>query len=167
MIKELLIEHKAALLKIIELNERNAVLEPTLPANAESIQELEAEKQHIAELEAKYALVLTEAQSHDRGKKDTSAATIAGLKKDIDSWKCAVPVAVKATQACMTDGEKKRKRPQLWAIWGEGGGELKANGYPKNNTRFEAWRDTLPDAHKDANDRASSYPLNNDGSLTI
>ncbi|MDL2317321.1 hypothetical protein LJC59_09710 [Desulfovibrio sp. OttesenSCG-928-A18] len=81
-------------------------------------------------------------------KRDTSAATIGKLRKDLESWKGALPMAVYATLAVLEDGEKLRSRKELRAI-------CEACKASFSGVQFEAWRAVLPEGYFDKDDRSA------------
>lgn len=82
--------------------------------------------------------------------KRTQGATIASLKKDLESWKQAVPHFVALAIACEKDGPRKRVRSNIT--------ELCENHLPSEHsltpTQVEAFRAALPDEHVDRENKA-------------
>ena len=138
------------------LNEQNKKLRP----------ELAEKNSRIAELESQLAIF-----AENKGKRDNSAATIGKLRKDLQRWKTAFPLAVYATEKLLTHPAEttKKTRSELLPFICEACPSKCAE--PKfpcavfSKEQFEVWRDAVPPAHVDKSDKAykkdgSAYPLN-------
>ena len=130
------------------LNEQNKKLRP----------ELAEKDSRIAELESQLAI-----SPGSKGKKDNSAATIGKLRKDLQRWKTAFPLAVYATEKLLTHPAETTKKtrsellPFICEVCPSKCAEPKIPCAMFRKEQFEAWRDALPGSHVDKNDR-STYP---------
>ena len=128
-------------------------------------QSLPKKNSRIAELESLLAI-----SAESKGKRDNSAAIIGKLRKDLQRWKTAFPLAVCATEKLLTHPAEttKKTRSELLPFICEACPSKCAE--PKipcavfSREQFEAWRDAVPPAHVDKTDKADkedglAYPL--------
>ena len=138
------------------LHEQNKKLRP----------ELAEKKSRIAELESQLASF-----AESKGKRDNSAATIGKLRKNLQRWKAALPLAVYATEKLLTHPAEatKKNRSELLSFICEvcpsKCTEPKIPCAVFSKEQFESWRDAVPLAHVDKSDKADkedglAYPLN-------
>ena len=131
----------------------------TEKADTSDLESQLAEKDsRIAELESQLAI-----SAESKGKKDNSAATIGKLRKDLQRWKTAFPLAVYATEKLLTHPAETTKKtrsellPFICEVCPSKCAEPKIPCAMFRKEQFEAWRDALPGSHVDKNDR-STYP---------
>lgn len=112
--------------------------------------EIAALKNEIAEKDTRITALMAElaTTTGGNGKRDTSAATIGKLRKDLKSWQGALPMAVSATSAVLTGGKQLRTRKELRAI-------CDACKASFSGVQFKAWRAVLPDGYFDKDDRSA------------
>ena len=138
------------------LNEQNKKLRP----------ELAEKDSRIAELESQLAI-----SAENKGKKDNSAAIIGKLRKDLQRWKTAFPLAVCATEKLLTHPAETTKKtrsellPFICEVCPSKCAEPKISCAVFSKEQFEVWRDAVPPAHVDKSDKADkedglAYPLN-------
>lgn len=139
----------------------------TEKADTSDLESQLAEKDsRIAELESQLAV-----SAESKGKRDNSAAIIGKLRKDLQRWKTAFPLAVYATEKLLTHPAEttKKTRSELLSFICEVCSskcvEPKIPCAVFSREQFEAWRDAVPPAHVDKSDKADkedglAYPLN-------
>ena len=138
------------------LNEQNKKLRP----------ELAEKDSRIAELESQLAI-----SAENKGKKDNSAAIIGKLRKDLQRWKTAFPLAVCATEKLLTNPAETTKKtrsellPFICEVCPSKCAEPKIPCAVFSKEQFEVWRDAVPPAHVDKSDKADkedslAHPLN-------
>ena len=102
-------------------------------------------------------------------RRDNSAATIGKLRKDLQRWKAALPLAVTATARLLATEVTEKTRPALLSFICEVC--VSKCDAPKipcavfSREQFEAWRAAVPPEHVDNQDKSekedsSAYPLN-------
>lgn len=107
--------------------------------------ELQDKTQQLEKLQQKHDEALQKLRD-----KRTQGATIASLKKDLESWKQAVPYFVSLAIACERDGPKKRFKNDMEHLYRK---HLPSD-HPLIPTQLEAFRVALPDEHVDKENRA-------------
>lgn len=138
------------------LNEQNKKLRP----------ELAEKNSRIAELESLLAI-----SAESKGKRDNSAAIIGKLRKDLQRWKTAFPLAVYATEKLLTHPAETTKKtrsellPFICEVCPSKCAEPKIPCAVFSKEQFEVWRDAVPPAHVDKSDKADkedslAHPLN-------
>lgn len=138
------------------LNEQNKELRP----------ELTQKDSRIAELESQLAI-----SAESKGKRDNSAAIIGKLRKDLQRWKTAFPLAVCATEKLLTHPAETTKKtrsellPFICEVCPSKCAEPKIPCAVFSKEQFEVWRDAVPPAHVDKSDKADkedslAHPLN-------
>lgn len=119
------------------------------PALAEELsrlsKELQEKNQQLDKLRKKYQQAKEELNA-----KKTLNASISKHKKDLASWKEAVPYFVALAIACEREGPKKRFKIHMEHLYRK---HLPSR-HPLTPTQLEAFRVALPDEHVDKENRA-------------
>ena len=109
----------------------------------------------LAVLESQLAI-----SAESKGKRDNSAAIIGKLRKDLQRWKTAFPLAVCATEKLLTHPAETTKKtrsellPFICAVCPSKCVKPKISCAVFSGEQFEAWRDAVPPAHVDKTDKA-------------
>lgn len=106
--------------------------------------ELEVKSQQLQLLQQKHEKAIQRLRE-----KRTQDATIASLKKDLESWKQAVPHFVTLAIACEKEGPKKRNKTEIKHLK-----KYLPSDHSLTSTQLKAFRVALPDEHVDKDNRA-------------